>query len=178
MAYLWQNFNNENWIPTELSDSVILSNDKIKSVDRQVSLTQKGTVFLYAHHLDSQSTRWILFSAPESRVSINDEAFNTGMRILADRDAITVAPHRSMYISMERHPEIETFGGTDAAFCPRCKLEIQQDDQVVCCPQCLVFHHHKEQVGESCWEYAETCTLCNQPTELNSSSFNWTPEEL
>jgi len=178
MAYLWQNSNKENWIPTELSDSVILSNDKIKSVDRPVSLTLKSTVFLYAHPVDTQSARWILFAAPDSQVSINGERLKTGIRILADRDAISVAPHRALYISMERRPEIETFSRAEATFCPRCKLEIQQDALVVCCPQCLVFHHHKVQVGESCWEYAETCTLCNQPTELNSSSFNWTPEEL
>lgn len=178
MAYLWHNSNDKNWIPTELTGSAILSNGKIKSVDHPDSLTPLPAVLLYAHRFDTQPTCWILLAAPGSQVGINGEKLDTGIRILADRDAISVVPHRAMYFTTERQAQIEKFTGTEQTFCPRCKLEIKPHDLAVCCPRCLIFHHHKDQDGESCWTYTETCALCDQPTELNSTAFNWSPEDL
>lgn len=178
MAYLWQNENDETWTPTELTRSAILRNGKIESADNPRSPAALAGILFYAHHFEAQPLRWILLAAPGSRVSLNGENLETGIRILADRDAICVPPCRAMYFSTERRTQVEEYTGIEQAFCPRCKLEIKPHDLTVCCPRCLVFHHHKEQDGESCWTYTETCALCDQPTELNSPAFNWTPGEL
>lgn len=178
MAYLWHNANDKTWTPTELTRSMILRNGKIEAVDHPESSTERAGVLVYAHHLESQPIRWILIAAPGFRVSLNGEKLEAGIRILADRDAICMAPDRAMYFSTERRAHIEEYGGSELAFCPRCKLEIKAHDLAVCCPQCQVYHHHKDQDGESCWSYTGTCALCDQPTELNSTEFNWTPEAL
>ena len=178
MAYLWHNSNDEPWIPSELTRSAILDNGNIVFIDPPELPSGRAVILLYAQQLESQPPRWVLLVAPGSRVSLNGEKLETGIRILADRDAISLAPCRVMYFSTEHRAQIEKYAGDDQAFCPRCKLEIKPKDLAVCCPRCLVFHHHKEQQGESCWTYAETCALCDQPTELNSTLFNWTPGEL
>lgn len=178
MAYLWHNANDETWTPTELTRSVILHNGKIEAVEHPESPGMRAKFLVYAHRLESQPLRWILLTTPRSRVSLNGEKLEAGIRILADRDAICVVPGRAMYFSTERRALIEEYTGSEQAFCPRCKLEIKAHDLAVCCPRCLVFHHHKDQGGKSCWTYTETCALCDQPTELNSTEFNWTPEEL
>ena len=178
MAYLWHSTNDKTWTPTELTRSAILRNDQIEPVDHPELSNDEAAILLYAHRIETQPIHWLLLAAPGSQVSLNGEKIEARIRILADRDAICIAPHRAMYFSTERRALIEKYTAPEQAFCPRCKLEIKPHDLAVCCPRCLVFHHHKDQDSESCWTYAETCALCDQPTELNLTDFNWTPEKL
>ena len=73
MAYLWHNSNEEPWIPTELTRSAILRNGNIVFVDHPELPSGRAAILLYAQHLDSQPTRWLLLAAPGSRVSLNGE---------------------------------------------------------------------------------------------------------
>ena len=178
MAFLWQKSNDESWIPVELKRSAILDSGTIKFVDQLNPPAHRPTVLLYAHQFDTQQTRWILIAAPGFLVRINDERLVSGMRMLADHDAIKILQDQTIYFSKEEFARVEEFPGTEPVFCPRCKLEIKQHDLAVCCPQCSVWHHHKDQGADSCWAYTETCALCDQPTELNSSELSWSPERL
>ena len=57
------------------------------------------------------------------------------------------------------------------------KVHYKYKGRTVRCPRCRVWHHHSD-TGESCWRYADTCALCDQPTDLDRAEFAWTPGDL
>ncbi len=178
MAYLWHSSKDDNWVPTELKCSMVLVDDTATMLAPMEADGHPGEVLLYSHRLNSVASSWVLLAPPDSLVYVNHFSLASGIRILADRDAIRISARQPIYFSTARLAGIEAFPYSEQAFCPRCKLEIAEHDACVCCPQCQVWHHQSEHADLACWSYAETCALCDQSTDLDSVEFRWTPGEL
>ena len=178
MANLWQNSSDDHWTLAELRSTVILRNGSIELVEQIDVDTQRGEVLLYPHNADSREATWLLLAPLRSHVRVNDTPLESGVRALADRDAIRVPGLATMYYSTERLACVEPFAGPEPVYCARCRLVISKGDASVTCPQCGVVHHEQGAEGRDCFTYAETCALCDQPTDLESASYQWTPEGL
>lgn len=122
---------------------------------------------------------WVLIAAPRSAVLCNGEPLAPlGISVLRDRDEVQIPsvsePPARLYFSTEVPARIEAHQG-EAIACPRCKQPIHPGTDAVQCPACGTWHH---QIAElPCWTYAERCSLCVQPTDLNGQ-YLWTPAEL
>jgi hypothetical protein len=112
---------------------------------------------------------WVLLVESEAKVHVNGLPVAANIQVLGDRDEILVNQER-LYFSTEVPATAGKYSGTTLR-CPRCKLEINDGDQVVRCPGCKSVHH------KDCWSYAPTCSLCPAPTPLDAG-YQWTPEEL
>jgi hypothetical protein len=123
---------------------------------------------------------WVLIAGAGPDVRVNGDAMLLGVRVLTDRDEISVAGVGELFFSTESLARVEEFtgdltGATPAIYCPRCRQTIDEGVSAVKCPQCGVWYHETEDLN--CWTYAETCALCPQPTDLDAG-FRWTPEGL
>ena len=118
---------------------------------------------------------WALLASPNARPLLNGLALRLGMRLLRDRDQISVGG-RHYFFSSEELARVVPFPGlAQPAHCPRCKRIIEPGDAAVACPQCRAWHHQSK---FPCWTYEGTCALCQrQPTALDTG-FAWTPENL
>jgi len=115
---------------------------------------------------------WVLLVAaarPDVRVNGSPVA---GIRVLADRDEITVGAARVFY-SSELLASVQPFPGERPVTCPRCKEPIVPGTPAVRCPSCSVWHHQTPE--RPCWTYSPGCTNCGQPTDLHAG-FRWVPE--
>ena len=118
---------------------------------------------------------WVVL-CDTSAVAVNGVPVTLGIRVLADRDALTAPPVPPVFFSTERLACVESFAGAERPLtCPRCKDPVESGSKVVRCPQCGVVHHQTDELP--CWTYAEHCALCPQPTALDGA-YRWTPEGL
>ncbi len=130
---------------------------------------------------EADGTRWILLSKAAPAVRVNGLPLELGMRVLADRDEITLAEGSSaevtrLYFSSESLAQIAALPDIEKPlFCPRCRKAIAPGSDAVRCPSCGVWHHQNAEL--ECWTYAPHCALCPQPTPLEAG-FQWAPEEL
>jgi len=178
MANLWQLVNDEEWAPTELHSAAVLGRGSVDIVGNIRVAARRGAVLVYPSPSNTRAATWMLLASADSGVRINGALLENGIRVLADRDVIRVANLSAMYFSTERLARIEAYPETEPVFCPRCKMMISKGDSAVCCPQCGVWHHEQVAGGEGCWNYAETCALCDQSTNLDSAGYRWTPDGL
>ncbi len=178
MANLWQNSSDDYWTPAELRAAVIVRNGSIELVEQIEVDTQPGVVLLYPQNANRRHATWLLLASSESQVRVNNWPLESGIRALADRDAIRIPRLATMYYSTERLACVEPFAGPEQIYCARCRLAIAEGDASVTCPQCGVVHHEHGAEGRNCFTYAETCALCDQPTDLESAGYQWTPEGL
>jgi len=119
---------------------------------------------------------WVLLAGVDTEVAINGLRLKSGIRVLSDRDEISIAGRETYYFSTETLAAVQTFAGADRRlFCPRCKDEIAPGDASVKCPQCRLIHHQSE--DRPCWTYAETCAACAQRSDLQHG-YRWTPDGL
>ncbi len=127
------------------------------------------------------AAEWLLLVRPDNRATVNGSPVDLGIRVLADRDEIVVYGDRSgtlchCFLSGERLASPQPFPDADGlGRCPRCKQPIENGQAAVQCPGCGVWHHQDERLP--CWTYHDTCSLCEQPTALDTG-YRWTPEEL
>ena len=120
--------------------------------------------------------RWVVVHTPGSALRINGTALATGIRVLSHRDELRQAGIAGrVFFSLEGLAHVAPFDGVEGSRCPRCQQPIELGSPAVRCPQCGVWHHESEEYG--CWTYSPTCSLCDQPTELEGG-FRWTPEEM
>lgn len=123
--------------------------------------------------------QWAVLARPRpqtSRVYINGWPLLSGLTILRDGDEIRVGAQDACFFSTERLARVEALPACDPApACPRCKQPIDTGSPAVDCPQCDVWYHETESLP--CWRYAETCALCDQPTDFEAG-YLWTPETL
>lgn len=178
MTFLWRKTDDEEgWVATELNQSVVIDSNTNQIVEDTKLAQLPSSKAIHIHHCGGQPERWVLLAEPGPYPTINGESTDAGIRALSDRDAIRVAAQSVMYFSTEKPPRAEPYPGPDPVFCPRCKLPVGHDDLAVRCPGCRIWHHHSD-TAESCWQYADTCALCDQPTELDHAEFAWTPGDL
>ena len=120
--------------------------------------------------------KWIAIVPDNLKIKIthNGQPVSAQLRILAHGDLLAAADCE-VFFSTEEAARIETFTGTEAVSCPRCKSRIEQGQPVVRCPLCSVVHH--ELTDRNCWSYSDKCALCDQPTAL-TAGLSWSPEVL
>jgi hypothetical protein len=176
MPVLWQPDSDGHWNPSELNNAAVLRDGALECVNQGHINTCHGEVLLVPGASNTRSSQWLLLAPPDAGVRINDLPHETGIRALADRDAVRVADFPTMYFSTERLAMVEPFPSEENIFCARCKSLLVAGDTAVCCPQCSIWFH--EQDGKGCWTYASNCSLCDQPTDLESAGFRWTPGAL
>ncbi|MGD0736454.1 MAG: hypothetical protein ABR976_14970 [Terracidiphilus sp.] len=117
---------------------------------------------------------WALIASPDSGVRVNSRVVPAGLCVLADRDEIRVG-NDIHFFSTETLAAVEEFPEAKrAAFCGRCRQQIESGSLAVCCPTCGVWYNQSADLP--CWTYSEKCTFCGHPTALDSG-FAWTPEE-
>lgn len=177
MAYLWRKTADDEWKADELCTSVDLTDNETRRAGAAPSADSGGRAALRLRCCGDDGGRWVLLATPALRPTVNDEPVEAGIRVLADRDAIRAANLPAVYFSGEQPPRAAAYPDADPVFCPRCKLAVERGRLAVRCPRCRVWHHHSD-TDASCWLYAGTCALCDQPTDLERAEFAWTPEEL
>ena len=178
MAILWQLVDAERWAPTELHSAAILGRESVDFGGNIRVAARCGAVLAYPSSSNTRAATWMLLASADSAVRINGALLESGIRVIADRDAIGVPDMATMYFSTERLACIEAYPESEPVFCARCKMMISKGDSVVCCPQCGVWHHEQVPEGRGCWRYGPTCALCDQPSDLDSARYRWTPEAL
>jgi len=178
MGTIWKIAQDQKWLPTELNSAANLCRDSGEFVANTPVVAQSAEVMLLPGSVNARHAAWMLLASVDSAVRINDVLLDNGIRVLADRDAIRIGDQAAMYFSTEQLARIEPYPGDEEVFCARCKTAIGNGADAVCCVRCGVWHHQQESEGKGCWEYSETCTLCAQPTNLDSAGYNWTPGEL
>jgi hypothetical protein len=139
--------------------------------------TPTATAELHVTNGDS----WALICTPDAPLRVNGEPVALGIRVLRDRDEITMAGCSPMYVSTERLAAIEPFSGDAPAACPRCRMMIAPETDAVKCPACGIWHHEDASNSLTCWSYhlAATCSHCPQPNTLaDDAAYIWTPEDL
>lgn len=143
---------------------------------RKPTLRPKGAVLRRTQAVKSREM-WVLLTPPSVSILVNGAPVLTGIRVLRNKDEIRIAgTGRRFYYSTERLARVETFAGSElVVFCPRCKREITKGSEAVRCPQCQIWHHQSEPLD--CWTYSSSCSLCDQPTGLDTG-YRWTPEAL
>jgi len=120
---------------------------------------------------------WFLFAAGRTRVWVNGDGLDLGVRALNDKDEIRVNGV-TVWFSKDRQAGIAPFPGIGRrCVCPRCKTEIPLGSPAVQCPGCSTYHHQNPSEEKPCWTYAEGCSVCGRPTSLEDGCV-WTPEDL
>jgi len=175
---IWIRAQDKEWIPTALQSAAVLDCGSVDLVASRRVVARRGEVLLLPSTANTREATWMLLAPAASDVRINGMPLENGIRVLADRDALRVAALPVLYFSTERLARLEPFPGEETVFCPRDKTAICKGDAAVCCPQCGVWHHEQEAAGKACWSYAETCTLCDQSTDLDAAGYRWTPGGL
>ena len=178
MSQLWRRIEGH-WHPLALDGECHLDAVTCGADEAPTPPCPAGDPVIHPHESPTGSTIWVLLAPHSSEVQHNDNPLETGVRVLADRDAIRVRGYGPLYFSSERLAEVQPFPGAPDTYCPRCKLLIDEGDDAVRCVQCDLWHHesHRDE-KRRCWTYSKTCSLCDQPTELDNPEFRWTPSEL
>ena len=132
----------------------------------------------------NQGADWVFAGAPEAPLRVNGRPVPIGMRVLRDRDALSVDGGSHWYFfSTERLAQMQPFEETPGApppLCPRCKCPVGDGTPSVRCPACGVVHHQTDDLP--CWtgyedERFETCATCDQPATL-AAEYRWSPYTL
>ncbi|TDI46312.1 MAG: hypothetical protein E2P02_05105 [Acidobacteria bacterium] len=97
----------------------------------------------------------------------------SGLRLLRDRDEVRLGLGQPWFFSTET---LAVAPPSDVARkCPRCKRDIKAGSEAVRCPGCDVWYHQSDEWP--CWTYAETCVLCEQPTQF-AAGYRFNPDGL
>lgn len=122
--------------------------------------------------------RWVLLCKPTGTTRVNGVPVFIGVRMLSDRDLISLGAGHRVFFSSERVAQIEPFPGEeDNICCVRCKLPLQPGKPAVRCPApgCGFWHHQSDE--QPCWSYRDGCASCGHPTAFDAG-FQWSPAVL
>ena len=177
MAHMWVKDVSGEWAVMQLEgECFTLTRNPLDPVQRRDSLDDSGTALVLRREGPEGET-WLVMAPPHSGVRINGTVLASGIRVLRDRDEVLVGGTQRLYFSTESLAHAEPFQGLDQlVYCPRCKQEIAVESMAVRCPRCGAWHHQSEDFP--CWVYSENCALCDQPTSLDDTNFQWTPQSL
>ncbi len=177
MAHMWVKDVLDEWAVLQLEgEGFTVTGNPSKPVQRRDSQENTGVAQILRHN-GAEGETWVIMVAPHSGVRINGSMLASGIRVLRDRDEIWVNGTQRLFFSTECLAHAEPFlGQGQLIFCPRCKQAIAVESMAVKCPQCRAWHHQSEDFP--CWVYSENCALCDQPSSLGDSNFQWTPQSL
>ena len=124
----------------------------------------------------SMSPSWTLLGGREASLRVNGQPLALGIRVLRDRDEISIAGQRCFF-STEELARVAAFPGlAQIVFCPRCKQKVEPGEPAVACPHCRAWHHQSDKFP--CWTYATTCALCQLQSTALDAGYSWKPEHL
>ena len=179
MSHLWTKDADEAWIECPLEGDVVVIDAGTPARVDLPGLGTKPCDALLARTRDAHGLeQWALLCAPHGRTRVNAASLPVGIRVLADRDAITLEDGRTVFFSCERLAQIVPFpGGNDGTCCIRCKLALEHGEPAVRCPApgCGFWHHQSDDLP--CWTYTEGCAGCGHPSAFDAG-YQWSPREL
>lgn len=178
MNHLWLKSTDGTYEPIPLDGAAVsLSGDGPRALPAPAALDMAAPI-LVRHHGANGEERWTLLCAASGRVRVNGRQVRAGVRVLADRDAISLAPGQTLWFSSEDLARVAQFPATDSeTCCIRCKLPLETDTPAVRCPApgCGFWHHQSEDLP--CWTAAPGCAACGHPTDFDAG-FQWSPAGL
>lgn len=178
MTHLWIQNRDGFWQEHDLADgAVTLSTNGPAPTDSSNKSGNPSQPMLVPHSGPHGSETWVLLAGPLSRMRINGLPIPVGIRVLTDRDAITLDAGHTFYFSSEQLAETIPFSGPGSTSCVRCKLPIEPGSPAVRCPgsSCGFWYHQSD--DRPCWTYTDTCVACHHPTDLDAG-LRWSPAEL
>jgi hypothetical protein len=132
---------------------------------------------------DGNKSSLALLVGQQVAVRVNGWPVIGGIRVLDHKDEITIGAQR-MYFSAESQPVVATYrndGSRRRPRCPICRAEVQDDQQIVCCPGCSRIYHQTTATADvqakPCWTYAAECRFCGHPTSMSGEP-TWRPDEV
>ncbi len=172
MAVIWSRNDGMEWAPREVpSEGLSL----FSIVEAQPVDSPIGRAPALRPQAGSRRT-WTLLAPAGSDITVNGEPVQTGIRALRDRDIIQLDDRGPVYFSVEHLARVTPCPKTERAiYCSRCKTLIEAGSLAVECPRCSAWHHQTATLP--CFRYAETCSLCQQPTDFDAG-YSWRPEDL
>jgi hypothetical protein len=186
MAHLWIIGKAGEWTTTPLAAST-LSLDTLPPRPLPAGLPRRGrkpapgaysALLLHLRGDEHGREEWALIAGAPGAVLVNGAPVILGIKLLSDRDALSISGVGRCYFSTELLARVEEFPGSEApVFCPRCQQEIEGGTTAVRCPgaDCGVWHHQRDELP--CWTYDRTCGAgCSQSTDLDAG-YRWTPDE-
>lgn len=183
MARLWARQDNAeaDWTYIgldEVGDALGLTGEPARPVAAAGGDAQWPAVLARRTGTDAGSQdEWFLFAAGRTRVWVNGDGLDLGVRALSDKDEIRVNG-TTVWFSKDRQACIAPFPGIGRPCqCPRCSTEIQLGSAAVRCPGCSTYYHQDPDQEKPCWTYADGCGVCGRPTSLGDERV-WTPEDL
>ena len=158
---------------TGLDLEVLLSPSASCSSPRPIEEQSVARLFPFR---EGNTDRWVALAGPASHLRVNGIPLAAlGMRVLADRDEVSLPGVGSTYFSTEVRAGVVQFPGAErAVFCGRCRQAIQAGSPAVRCPHCGIWYDQSEELP--CWRYSATCAYCENSTALDAG-FSWTPAE-
>ena len=177
MAHLWMH-DGRAWTRSALAGPhvAILLDPKQPLENVPTPRVEAGAATISGYSLAEPESHWVLYAAPAAEVEVNGRPLRLGMRVLQDRDAISLGGRPPIFFSTEELARVGPFPVmATPVFCARCKQRIQAGTPAVRCPSCG--HWCEESSTKPCWSYAPNCPLCDQPTSFDTG-YRWTPEGL
>jgi hypothetical protein len=139
-------------------------------------LAEAGAVHIVSFRAGA-TERWVVLAAPYADLRVNGVPLaDIGMRVLADRDELTLAGVGSAFYSAESLAQVVPFpGGDRPIFCGRCREPIKPGAPAVQCPGkgCGIWYDQSEELP--CFCYQPGCAYCGGPTAL-ATGLLWVPE--
>jgi len=178
MAVLWIS-GADGWGAKKLDGAQFdLAAGSVRAAERSSAAASGGTAQLVGADAGGAgsdgSAAWALIAPTHSGVRVNSRALPAGLCVLANRDEIRIGGE-VLYFSTETLAEVVPFpGSVRAAYCARCRQQIEVGSPAVCCPNCGIWYNQSAELP--CWTYADKCAFCGHPTTFDSG-FTWTPEE-
>jgi len=177
MAHLFRQKCGLSWQVSPLdADANDIPRDGDPSTGSVASSQRDSAPVILRHRVAERSEGvWILLVPRGLRVRVNGILDRTGIRVLRDRDEIVAEGAGRLFFSTEERRAVIPFPETaEPTFCARRRQAIVPGTPAVRCG-CGLWHHESTELP--CWTYADRCSGCPAPTDLDGG-FRWSPEEL
>jgi len=150
------------------------------TLDRGGRPARKGVALLRVDAGEDPAGRsarrtWVVVAGADARLRLNGQPVPVGLAALSHRDELRLDGAAPLFFSTERQATVAAYPGEDEPRCPRCAQPVGCAELSVRCPGCGVLHHQLP--DRQCWGFAPSCSLCEQPTDLEAG-LRWSPQEL
>lgn len=179
MSHIWMRDPQRAWYAFPLEAPMLRLDDGTPRPMAECDLHRAGGAVILAHTQDARGLeQWSLLCTPGSATRVNGAPVRAGIRVLADRDAVTLGDGTTVFFSSERLAHIVPFPGEGhGTCCYRCRIVLEPGTPAVRCPapDCGFWHH--QSADYPCWTYTDACPGCGHPTAFDAG-YQWSPRDL